>query len=322
MNNILTKSSKFSVIFALVLLLAVSASAQVSLRKALDFDGDGKVDFSVLRPGDNVWYIKKSNGTFTFQPFGSFVTDTPTPGDYDGDGKADISVFRDENGGWYRLNSSTNTLSSFQFGVSGDEPVARDYDGDGKTDLAVVRRSNGVINWYVSGSARGFFAAQFGAEADCAVPGDYDGDGKFDFAVQRPCAVSPNVAANFYILQSSNNSLLAVTFGLANDFVAPGDYDGDGKTDIAVVREGTSFNSAMSWYIRRSSDGGFTGAQFGATGTDLLAQGDYDGDGKTDLGVWRDTNGTFYVLRSSNGSLLGAQWGAPNDLPIASYDSH
>ncbi len=108
MNNILTKSGKFSVIFACILLLVVSASAQLSLRKALDFDGDGKADFSVMRPSDNVWYINKTNGTFTFQPFGSFVTDTPTPGDYDGDVKADISVFRDDNGSWYRINSGTN----------------------------------------------------------------------------------------------------------------------------------------------------------------------------------------------------------------------
>jgi hypothetical protein len=50
MKNILTRSGKISVIFACVLLLVVSASAQLSLRKALDFDGDGKADYSVFRP--------------------------------------------------------------------------------------------------------------------------------------------------------------------------------------------------------------------------------------------------------------------------------
>ena len=45
MKNILTRSGKFSVMFACVLLLAVSASAQISLRKAVDVDNDGKPIF-------------------------------------------------------------------------------------------------------------------------------------------------------------------------------------------------------------------------------------------------------------------------------------
>jgi len=40
-------------------------------------------------------------------------------------------------------------------------------------------------------------------------------------------------------------------------FVVLSDYDGDGKADIAVFRDGT-------WYLQRSQ-AGFTGVAFGAT---------------------------------------------------------
>ncbi|MCA1624381.1 MAG: VCBS repeat-containing protein [Acidobacteria bacterium] len=109
--------------------------------------------------------------------------------------------------------------------------------------------------------------------------------------------------------------------------VVPGDYDGDGKTDIAVVREGATENSALTWFIRQSSNGGLRSAAFGSTGGalvagDITAQNDYDGDGKTDIAVWRDATGVFYILRSTDGGLTSAQWGASGDFPIASHDTH
>jgi len=80
----------------------------------------------------------------------------------------------------------------------------------------------------------------------------------------------------------------------------------------------------MVWYVNRSSDNQFFFRSFGTTGTDLTTQNDYDGDGITDIAVWRDTDGTFYVLRSSTNftTYQGSPWGASNDFPVASYDTH
>ncbi len=323
MKNFLTKGGKFGVIFAAIVLLAFTATAQISLRKALDVDNDDKADFAVFRPSNNAWYYLKSSGGFMIQTFGLANSDYPTPGDYDGDGKGDISVWRDTDGVWYRLNSSDNTFVAVGFGITGDEPIARDFDGDGKTDLAVVRRSNGAMVWYVLRSADSSFSAtQFGLSTDFTAPGDYDGDLKFDFAVQRPGATA-SAQATFYILRTSDGGFTITSFGLSNDLVVPGDYDGDGKTDIAVVREGQSnLPNNLIWFILKSSDGGFIANAFGLIATDLNVQADYDGDGKTDIAVWRDTEGKFYVLRSSDNVLSVVQWGAPNDFPIASYDTH
>ncbi|MEJ7862863.1 MAG: hypothetical protein WKF90_14625, partial [Pyrinomonadaceae bacterium] len=44
-------------------------------------------------------------------------------------------------------------------------------------------------------------------------------------------------------------------FGFGTDLPVPADYDGDGKADIAVFRDGT-------WYLQRSQ-AGFTGVAFG-----------------------------------------------------------
>jgi hypothetical protein len=111
---------------------------------------------------------------------------------------------------------------------------------------------------------------------------------------------------------------------LSNDLVVPGDYDGDNKTDIAVVREGATPASNLVWYVQKSTDGGLIAVSFGITGSDLNAQNDYDGDGKCDIAIWRDTNGSFYVLSSLSGntSLIQSQWGSAGDYPVASYDTH
>jgi len=313
--------SKTFTAFALALILSGSAFGQVSLREALDFDGDGKVDFSIFRPGENTWYITKPNGDFVATRYGLAEKDYLTPGDYDGDGKGDLAVYRDNEGIWYVLRSSDNTFTGFRFGATGDEPVARDYDGDGKTDYAVARRTQGAMIWYVWRSATNdWTSAQFGVSTDYTAPGDYDGDGKFDMAVQRPGTDSAQ--ATFFVMNSSNSQMTVTQWGLNTDYVIPGDYDGDGKTDLAVVREGATPDSQLTWFVLRSDGNGFIIVGFGLTGFDYTTQGDYDGDGKTDIAIWRDSTGQFYVLRSSDGNVDIFKWGMTGDFPIAAYDTH
>ncbi|HEX8737972.1 MAG TPA: zinc-dependent metalloprotease family protein [Pyrinomonadaceae bacterium] len=89
---------------------------------------------------------------------------------------------------------------------------------------------------------------------------------------------------------------------------APFDFDGDGKTDLAVFRP-----SDTVWYLLRSQ-AGFTATQFGIS-TDKTVAADYDGDNKADIAVWRPATGTWYRLNSSNGTFVGAQFGANGDIP-------
>lgn len=311
----------FRIIVSLLalLLLICPAHAQTKLRDALDFDGDKKADYAVQRASENTFYLLRSgDNSYSAASFGINAYDTITPGDFDGDGKGDIAVWRYTNGFWYRLNSSNNTFASVQFGQNGDEPVARDYDGDGKTDAAVIRRTGGVAMWYILQSASNSFRAQqFGFSTDNAAPGDFDGDGKFDIAVSR--AASQLI---FYVARSSDATLQVVPWGMTTDWFVPGDYDGDGKTDIAVVRRNGSAAGQFTWYILKSSDNNMLAYNFGATETDSPVQNDYDGDGKTDVTVWRETDGVFYVQRTGSAAISSASWGMISDIPLAAYDTH
>jgi Cohesin domain len=94
------------------------------------------------------------------------------------------------------------------------------------------------------------------------------------------------------------------------------DFDGDGKADISVFRQG-------NWYLNRSTQG-FNSMSFGVT-SDKLAPADYDGDGKTDVAVWRDSNpekAYFYIMGSFNNQFRFEQFGKAGDVTVpGTWDS-
>jgi CSLREA domain-containing protein len=94
------------------------------------------------------------------------------------------------------------------------------------------------------------------------------------------------------------------------------DFDGDGKTDIAIFRP-----SVAEWWVNRSSNGSTFAATFGAP-TDSLVPTDYTGDGKADIAAWRPETGEWFVLRSEDYSYFSFPFGANGDVPTpADYDA-
>jgi len=314
---------------------------QIAKNRPVDYDGDGRTDFSVLRfpnvapPGVaqiTYWNMRSSDGV-SGQNWGDANTDFPAPGDYDGDGKDDLALYRagatpGADSFFLIFRSSDNTFQGVRWGVFGDQAIARDYDGDGITDMAVFRRGATAADptfWYIRQSAAGFVqrTVQWGTTGngtsnfDTPVPGDYDGDGKFDIAVYR-FALTP--ANNFIILRSSDGAATFFQWGNFNtDFIVPGDYDGDGKFDYCAVRVGLT-GTPMTWHIRRSSDGGVSQQNFGLS-QDRPTQGDYDGDGKTDRSVYRIATSFFYVFRSFDSTTVGTQWGLNGDFAVNTFDT-
>ena len=67
---------------------------------------------------------------------------------------------------------------------------------------------------------------------------------------------------------------------------------------------------------------GFRAVQFG-NATDTPVPADYDGDGKTDIGVYRSSNTNWYILNSSQagnavGGFSSMQFGSAGDV-LMSY---
>ena len=303
---------------------------QIQRRRStvVDFDGDSKTDFAIARnnAGANSieWWIANSGGGVTAFPHGvsaEFSTLRIVPGDFDGDGKDDATIWRtgaSPAAGFLILQSASNTVRFEQFGTTGDDPrVVYDYDGDGRCDPAVFRSSDDT--WYYLGgsnnAARNITYVRWGTTF--ANPGDYDGDGRGDFVDQQ--------GGNWWLLRSSDGGVQIITIGTGLAFGVPGDYDGDGKTDVGVtLTEGTqnawyyasSLNPAQSPYVTRQAWGPSTGR--------TRAQGDYDGDGRTDYAVWTTTAPqTFWALPSNGTSPIVFQWGnsGTTDFPIAGYNN-
>jgi uncharacterized delta-60 repeat protein len=276
-------------------------NVQTAARTPFDFDGDGKADISVFRPGVNIWYIlRSSDGVFTQNYFGS-DGDIPVPADYDGDGKSDIGIFRLSSGTWWTLNSSNGSAASRQWGAAGDKPRPSDFDGDGRADFIVFRPSNG--HWYRTSSSSPMQSnAALGQQDAMALVADFDGDGIGDRTVFRP---STGVWTYW---ASGDNGVRSAGWGTAGDIPAPADMDGDGRTDFVVYRPATGL-----WYVLNSRSFAISVTSFGLA-EDKPVPADYDGDGKADIAVYRPSPGIWYLLRSTAG-FTGMQFGISSDVP-------
>jgi subtilisin family serine protease len=118
--------------------------------------------------------------------------------------------------------------------------------------------------------------------------------------------------------------LLRGPFGISEDLPVVGDWNGDGRAKIGVFRP-----SARTFYLDYNGNGAWDGPSidkvcgpFGIS-TDLPVVGDWNGDGRAKIGVFRPSARTFYLDYNGNGTWDGTppdkalgRFGASTDRPI------
>ncbi|MBL0356735.1 MAG: VCBS repeat-containing protein [Chitinophagaceae bacterium] len=135
--------------------------------------------------------------------------------------------------------------------------------------------------------------------------GDFDGDGRADIAVAN---YGTTGTGNTISILRNTGKRDTISFGNKIDFVAgtapkeitAGDFDGDGKLDIAVANYASN---TISIFRNLSSPGNISFAPkidlATGLGPESLGLADFDGDGKTDIAVANFFSNTFSIFKNT-----------------------
>ncbi|MEZ2284944.1 FG-GAP-like repeat-containing protein, partial [Microcoleus sp.] len=296
-----------------------------------DFNGDGKLDLAVANVQSqgysNFVSIRLGTGTGSFGDPTNFAQGinykSIVTGDFNGDGKLDLAT---------TPYSSFDNFISILFGdgtgsfgtpvkISTQTPkftiATADFNGDGKLDLVTSNNEKTNNISVFLGDGKGNFNSPVnlssptnnsstGGTGRTVVTGDFNGDSKLDIATNNSTDKSVSVflgdgTGNF---DTANNFNVATTGGYPQSVVA-GDFNGDGKLDLAtsnyystslsvLLGDGTGkFGNLSNFTIPNS----FAYAY-------MIAR-DFNADGKLDIATAFDSN-VSVLLNTSNTVNFGA----------------
>ena len=208
-----------------------------------DWDGDGITQLGTFAFERGVFVLPGAESAYV--EFGLPNGDWPVVGDWDGDGVDEVGIYRR---GKFFLDvglpgygpDGSEEHSGVAFGLIGDVPVIGDWDGDGVDDVGT--RRNGTF--YLDEGERGWTGVtsgewpghNFGWWSDLPLVADWNGDGIDDLGVVRnsggQAEIFPDVGDRGY----HGEHIVPFFLGPNVNWPLLGDWNGDGRTDMAVLR--------------------------------------------------------------------------------------
>lgn len=299
----------------------------------------GDVNFSAST-SSGVSYTVNVTPALAFSSLGGTTTTLASglswgaTGDFNGDGRADVAV----------TNAANNTLSillsngaggfshaagsPITTGAAPNSVTVGDFNGDGKTDLAVANFTSNAIGIFLGNGTGGFTAGTsvtITGGPFIVTAADVNSDGNTDllvanFASGTLATFLGNGAGGFTAAAGS-----PVTIGGQPASATIGDFNGDGKVDVAV----SNFQNNNVAILLGDGAGGFTAAAGSpvATGAGAIGveTGDFNADGKADLAVANFTSGTVSILIGNGLGGFSASTpittgGAPRELVLFDFN--
>ena len=286
-----------------------------------DFNGDARVDLLVTHGGYNVTSLfdvamLRGDGAGNFTVAGEYFSggtigaSDATFADFNGDGKLDLATSKESGFVAIQLGDGAGALSNavvYPVRSGAYAILSGDFNGDGKLDL-VTANGDGTIS-ILFGNGDGTFqnaiSLQVGSEDNSTIAtGDVNGDGKLDLVMTKQSDLSLLI-----LLGNGDGSFQPVRRIVPGVFpsrlhaVALGDFNGDGKLDIAITN---LLNPNVS-ILLGNGDGSFQPAfdyPTGAANGVGIVVADFDSDGKLDLAVANGGENTISVLLGNgNGSF-------------------
>lgn len=215
------------------------------------------------------------------------------------------------------------TTSSATFASSGNTYTsaleAVDFNADGNLDLSFINPMSGVGYSLVSiGFGNGAFNTAgdlytYGFPVGEAV-GDFNGDGKLDVAIAGGgSTVYPDSGVAVSLGKGDGTFTQAaqspISLGQSLSAIVAGDFNGDGKLDLAVTDETANTVSVLLG----NGDGTFQTPLTIAVGNapDAVVAGDFNNDGKMDLAVANSSDNTVTLLLGNGDGTFTQASGSP-----------